>query len=240
MKKVTSQISIAVVCVLLGFLITYQFKSLTKKNENNYDKSDMITQIEGLQKQKDELEKTNKNLNEKLNKLEDEAIEEGKEGATIKNSLNNSRMILGLLDVEGPGVEITITPKKSLFGSNETGTSILSEDEIVHIVNLLRFTRAEAISINGYRVTPQTGIKNSKNYIWIGTAGQISPEQKIVIKAIGDKARLKVALNFPGGLDYGALQNYDCNAEEKDKLLIEKTTQGLKTEFLKPVNEGDE
>lgn len=240
MKKVTSQISIAIVCVLLGFLITHQFKSLTKKSENNYDKSDMITQIEGLKKQKDELEKTNKSLNEKLNKLEDAATEEGKSGIEVKNSLNNSRMILGLSDVEGPGVEINISPKKSLFGSNEGGTSLVSEDEIVHIVNLLRFTRAEAISINGYRITPQTGIKNSKNYIWIGTAGQISPEQKITIKAIGDKARLKVALNFPGGLDYGALQNYDCSVEEKDTVSIEKTTQGLKTEFLKPVNEGEE
>ncbi|MGV3025516.1 DUF881 domain-containing protein [Clostridium thermobutyricum] len=241
MKKVTSQISIGIVCVLLGFLLTYQFKALTKKSDTDYDKNDILHQVDALKKQKDELEKTNKGLTEKVKELEDAATKEGNIGGEIKSRLNNSRMILGLLDVEGPGIEITITPKTSLFGSNSEsgGSSLVTEDELVHIVNLLKFARAEAISINGHRITPQTGIKNSKNYIWIGTSGQVSSEQKITIKAIGDKARLKVALNFPGGLDYGSLQNYNCDIEEKDNIIIEKTTQSLKTEYLKPVKEGE-
>ncbi|MGL5647724.1 MAG: DUF881 domain-containing protein [Clostridium sp.] len=240
MRRVVSQVSIAIVCIILGFLLTHQLKILTKKDENNYNKNDMITQIEGLKKQKDELEKTNTNLNVKLKELEDAATKNGDVGLEVKNRLDTARMILGLVDVEGQGVEITITPKTSMFSSNnELGSSLVTEEEIVHIVNLLRFTKAEAISINGYRLTPQTGIKNSKNYIWIGNAGQISPEQKITIKAIGDKARLKVALNFPGGIDYGALQNYDCIVEEKDKITIEKTTQNLKTDYLNGIKEEE-
>ncbi|MGL4873650.1 MAG: DUF881 domain-containing protein [Clostridium sp.] len=241
MRRVVSQVSIAIVCIILGFLLTHQLKILTKEDNNTYDQSDMITQIEGLKKQKDELEKTNKNLNAKLKELEDVATENGDVGVEIKNRLDTARMILGLVDVEGQGVEITIAPKTSMFSSNnEVGGSLITEEEIVHIVNLLRFTKAEAISINGYRLTPQTGIKNSKNYIWIGNAGQISPEQKITIKAIGDKARLKVALNFPGGIDYGALQNYDCTVEEKDKIIIEKTTQNLKTDYLSGLKKEEE
>ena len=76
----------------------------------------------------------------------------------------------------------------------------------MHIVNTLRYVKAEAISVNDYRVTPQSGIKNSGNWIWVGTAGQIDPNDKIVIKAIGDKQALKTSINFIGVLEYGALK----------------------------------
>ena len=35
MKKIGSQILVAIVCALLGFLLTYQFKLLTDKNKEN-------------------------------------------------------------------------------------------------------------------------------------------------------------------------------------------------------------
>lgn len=243
MKKSTSQISIAIVCALLGFLLAYQFRLLSKKNEGNienYNKSDIITEIDGLKKEKEELVKKNNKLNEDLKTLEEAASKEGNVGKEIKNQLDSARMHLGLVDVTGPGVNIKITPKTSIFSSNteDTGRSI-SEDELVHIVNLLWYSKAEAISINGYRITPQTGIKNSNNYIWIGTAGKVSPKEPIIIKAIGDKARLSVGLNFPGSLDFGALQNYNSEVEQSDNLVIEKTTQTIKSDYLKPVEKKE-
>lgn len=106
----------------------------------------------------------------------------------------------------------------------------------MHIVNTLRYVKAEAISVNDYRVTPQSGIKNSGNWIWVGTAGQIDPNDKIVIKAIGDKQALKTSINFIGVLEYGALKSYDIKVDDSDEIIINKTTQSLKSEFVKPVN----
>lgn len=146
-------------------------------------------------------------------------------------------MNLGLVDVKGPGITITITSKNNIFGSNNSNvTRIISEDEIMHIVNTLRYVKAEAISVNDYRVTPQSGIKNSGNWIWVGTAGQIDPNDKIVIKAIGDKQSLKTSINFIGVLEYGALKSYDIKVDDSDEIIINKTTQSLKSEFVKPVN----
>ena len=59
------------------------------------------------------------------------------------------------------------------------------------------YSRAEAISINDFRITPQTGIVLSGNLIKIGSAGQISPKEKIVIKVIGDKGKLNDRCNIP-------------------------------------------
>lgn len=239
MKRATSQIFVAIVCALLGFLLAHQFKLLNEKNKSNtaIQNLDIVAEIDDLKKQKEELLKSNNSLSEELKKLEETAAKEGAVEAEIKKQLDNSRMNLGLVDVKGPGIVITITPKTNIFGSNNTDTTrSISEDEIVHIVNTLRYSRAEAISVNDYRVTPQSGIKNSGNWIWVGTAGKIDPKDKIVIKAIGDKQALSVAVNFIGVLDYGALPNYSIEVKESDEIIINKTTQSLKNEFIKPVS----
>ena len=71
MKKIGSQILVAIVCALLGFLLTYQFKLLTDKNKENVieNNSDILLEIENLKKEKKELEETNMSLSEELKKL---------------------------------------------------------------------------------------------------------------------------------------------------------------------------
>lgn len=239
MRKTTSQIFIAIVCAFLGFLLANQFKILNQKNQTitNAQNIDILSEIDALKKEKEELLKTNSTLSEELKNLEESAAAEGALETEIKKQLDNARMNLGLVDVKGPGITITITPKTNIFGTQSTDTSRnISEDEIVHIVNSLRFSKAEAISVNDYRITPQTGIKDAGNWIWIGTAGKIEPTQEIVIKAIGDKQNLSVAANFPGTLDYGALQNYYSEVKESDEIIINKTTQTLKIEYINPIN----
>ena len=239
MKKITSQILLAIVCAFLGFLLAHQFKVLNEKNKSEISSQnlDILSEIEALKKEKEELTEVNANLSDELKQLEEKVADEGAVEAEIKKQLDNARMNLGLVDVKGPGIIITITPKSNIFGSSsEVSRSLITEDEIVHIVNSLRYIKAEGISINDYRLTPQSGIKNSGNWIWIGTAAKLDPTEKIVIKAIGDKQALSVAANFQGVLDYGALQNYYCEVKESDEIIINKTTQSLKNEYIKPVS----
>lgn len=237
MKKATSQIFVAIVCAFLGFLLANQFKLISLKNtsSNTNQNTNILAEIDALKKEKEELLKTNSALSEELKSLEEIAAEEGTVEAEIKKQLDNTRMILGLVDVKGPGISITITPKTSIFGSNNSESTDISEEEIIHVVNSLRFAKAEAISINDYRLTPQTGIKNSGNWIWVGTQ-KINPKDKIVIKVIGDKKNLNAAATFIGVLDYGALQNYYSEVKESDEIIITKSTQTLKNEYIKPVN----
>ncbi|MGG7058652.1 DUF881 domain-containing protein [Clostridium tertium] len=238
MKKVTSQIFVAIVCAFLGFLLAHQFKLLNEKDKMNVatQNLDIMAEIDALKKEKEELTKENSSLSQELKQLEEAAAQEGDLEAEIKKQLDNARMNLGLVDVKGPGIIITITPKSNIFSSNISTSSSISEDEIVHVVNSLRYIKAEAISVNDFRLTPQSGIKNSGDWIWIGTSGQIDPKEKIVIKAIGDKQALSVAANFQGVLNYGALQNYYCEVKESDEIIINKTNQSLKNEYIKPVN----
>ena len=238
MKRVASQLVVAVVCGFLGFLLTYQFKLLNTKDEltNSYENSDILQEVESLKKEKEELEEANATLNEEIKALEDKATSEGELEAEIKKKLDNARMQLGLVDVKGPGIIITLTPKPSIFGTN-TSDSVrtITEDELVYLVNTLWYSRAEAISINDIRITPQTGIKNAGSSISIGSAGRVDPSSEIVIKVIGDKSKLNVGVSYGGSLETGALKNYTNDVKSSDEITIIKTTQTLRSDYLIPV-----
>ena len=238
MKKVLSQLVVAVVCAFLGFLLTYQFKQLSVANSGDidYDSADILSEIEILKKEKEDLQKNNEILSEELKKLEDAAAKEGEVEGEIKKQLDNARMQIGLLDVKGPGVIITLALKNSVFGTNGTQTvNTVSEEEIINLINSLWYAGAEAISINEMRITPQTGIKMAGSSISIGSAGRVDPNSEIIIKAIGDKNKLNLAVNFPGVLDYGALKSYSSDVKQIDDITVVKTTQSLRYEYIKPI-----
>ena len=242
MKVSRSQLFVAIVCGLLGFLLAYQFKVLSNKNIqanlSNYDKNNMISEIEKLKKEKDELLATNSKVSSELKQMEETASKDGDLGKDIKSQLDNARMHLGVVDVKGPGIILTISPKSSIFTSNSSGSGYdLGEDELVHIVNLLWHSGAEAISINDIRITPQTGIKTAGNALAIGSTGRVYPREKIIVKAIGEKGRLNVGMSFPGSLEYLALRNYNNEIKSEEDIVIGKTTQSSKSDFIKMVKE---
>ncbi|WP_143314398.1 DUF881 domain-containing protein [Clostridium sp. HBUAS56017] len=241
MKKLTSQIVVAIVCGILGFLLAYQFKVLSKaENKNvNSNNTNVLSEIESLKKEKEDLVNANASLSEDLKKIEESATQEGQVEKEVKKQLDTARMQLGLVDVKGQGIVITITPKTNIFGANSSDSSTdLDERELINIINLLWFSRAEAVSVNDFRMTPQTGIKSSGNYLWVGSAGKVSPKEKIVIKAIGDKTNLNVGVRFQSdyNLTTGSLANYDVDVKLVDEVGINKTTQTIKSDYIKPVN----
>lgn len=237
MKKIKSQIALAFVCAILGFLLSYQFRILNNKDQdiipNNYDRTDVVSEIEQLKKQRDDMESKNNALSEQLKKYEEAAATEGEATKELKNELDETRLVLGSEDVVGPGIVLYLTPKSQVFNNT---MQYLTDTELVYIINELNFSGAEAISINDKRISLQTGIKSSSNnsYILINDE-KISPRERIVIKAIGDKTNLYSALTFNGALDFQALVSYDKKYEKVDEVKILKYNKMPKYEHMKPV-----
>ncbi|MGL4991329.1 MAG: DUF881 domain-containing protein, partial [Sarcina sp.] len=197
------------------------YKIIDIENKNIKIKNLENKEIESLREERDNLLKQNSKL---INELKNEY--------SGKDSVNSEdiRGLLGEEDVQGDGIILKLNLKSSLvIGQN---ADILKEKEIIHILNLLNFSGAQAVSINGYRITQQTGIKNASDFIWIGEEGRISSVREICIKAIGDIQTLKQGIIFPGEMEYGALINYDYEIEEKEKLTIEKSKYSLKSNYL--------
>lgn len=235
-KKIYYQIVVAFVCALLGFFLAYQFKLLNIKDKNSIeskiDTTDVMAEVESLKKEKEQLQTQNNKLFEELKTIEENAAKDGSITNEMKNQLEKSRMIMGSTDVKGPGIVLTLTTKSSVFSATES--DYITDEELLHVVNLLNYSGAEAISINDIRITPQTGIKFASNYIWIGNNDRISPKDKIVIKIIGDRVNLEGGLNFVGALDYGALgRSYDKKISPDAEIKIPKSTQKITTDSIK-------
>lgn len=240
MKKLFTQISIITVFAVLGFLIIFQYKLLTGKatvSDDTQSSDALLSEITSLKNEKEELINSNNSLSEQVKNYEKDALDSGNLSKDVQKQLVNYKMELGLSKVQGSGIIIQITPKTSTFkASNSDTITLLSDKDLNYIVNVLNFAGAEAVSINDFRITTQTGIKVSGNYISIGKAGRVSPNDTITIKAIGEKTNLKIGIQFQGLLESLVGTNYTPTITDSDNITIDKTSQDLSSDYLQ---EGD-
>lgn len=237
MRRIKSQVGVAIVCAILGFMVAYQFKVLMKQdktlNFTNKNSTDVTVEIEQYKKQKQELEVKVDDLQNQVKDYEKAAA--GKSDATksLLKELDDTRLLTGITDVRGQGITIYLTPDTKIFGNNTEDH--LTDKHLVYLVNELRFAGAEAISINDIRIVSRTGIRNAGNYILINDE-KISPSRRIVIQAIGDKNLLYSAMSFPEVFsDFKGL--CDVKFEKSDDTIIKKYNKTYKFDYAKSVKE---
>ena len=235
MKKIGSQLSIALVCCLLGVMLTYQFRTLSKQEklsgsnvQNNNE--DITVTIEQLKKQKDDLNKKVNELQDQIKKYENAAVKDTSVSKEVINELETSRILMGSTDVTGNGVTVNINPGDNVFGNNVENQPVNDKDLVV-IVNELNSGGAEAISINDIRITSRTGIRNAGSSILINDV-KISPYKSIEIKAIGDKSVLYSALTFPGAMP--DIPSCKTTVTKVDNIKILKYNKTFKFQYAKP------
>lgn len=237
MKKYGSQIIVALVCALLGFMLSYQLKMISRDEieiDKKNDTTDITVEIEQLKSQKQDIEKKYNELMAKTKKYEEAATNKNEITKEIKNELDKSRILIGSVDVEGPGVMIHITPNTSFLSGNiDLEVQPISGSDLVSIVNELNSAGAEAVAINDIRITSRSGIRDAGKYIVINDI-RISPLNIITIKAIGDKKGLDGAVNFPFALP--SLSGYTITPEVKDKIKIPKYNKSYDFKYAKPVD----
>lgn len=233
MKKVVSQIWLGLICVILGFMITYQFKasSSTQSRTTTRQYEDMTKELESLKKQKDDLNIKVKEYQDKVDEFEKAAAKDSSYVKSMKDELDKLRHLAGLEDEEGPGIVITITPPVDVA---QTDFSSIRSVFILNVVNELNSTNeAEAISINDERYTGRTQIREVANVIKINDA-RIDPNQPVIIKAIGDPNILFGAFSIPGNILEEIKSNgLDVKYEKKDKIKILKYSKNLEYKYIK-------
>ena len=234
-KKVIS-IVLGVMCFALTLGICVQIRTVQNTNStvsNNYEENNLRAEV---LRYKERYE----NQYEELAKAEQE-LEEARQASTQNNTdleqkeqeIQQGNKILGLSEVTGSGVTITLTDSKRDISSALDPSSLVVHDiDVLSVINELKNAGAEAISINDQRVVPSTGIICGGNIIDINGEKVGAP---FVIKAIGLPEQL-AALSRPYGyLD--TLESYGIGAELKksDSITIPKYTGTLTYNYAKTV-----
>lgn len=243
MRKISSQIGVAAVCCILGFMIAHQLKIVSIEEDaanTTRNSTEISADIDKLSKEKSDLQKKVDDLQKQVKGYQDSAANSNSTNKQILDQLNTDKMVLGNVDVYGPGVKITITPQNLSHSSNSssdsTGGDVITGDDIINLINELNFSQAEAISVNDIRITSTTGIKSSSGGtdIFVGD-NRISPSEKITIKAIGNSTLMYSALSYPGVLSM-IPSNYKVDYDKVEDITIKKSSKIIKFDFAKPSN----
>ncbi len=200
MKNRKAQIAIAVVLFVTSFVVVLQFKSVLK---NSGLDSTQLQRVEDLQRELVKEQEKNIDLNRQLLQA-NSTLETYRENAQKNDSgskamaeeLKNAMILAGLTDVEGKGVTIVLkdSTEAAMGGS---ANYVIHDRDLRDIVNELVASGAEAISINGERISGKSAIRCVGPTVTINNHYYAPP---FTIKAIGDPDTLEAGLNIRDGV----------------------------------------
>ena len=229
--KVARNIAMMVVCILLGIMLSLQYKSV---NYNQRMSSLENKRAEELKEELIKLQNQRNELQDRLMKLEEEnqtyaRVKSGDSEAVqqIQNNLKKARIFAGLETVKGAGIIVTLDNNEFIH---------VMDYDILNVVNELRASGAQAISVNDERIVAMTEIRDAGQYIIINGKQFKAP---FVIKAIADPDDLERSLTLMGGvLEYLEEEQLKVSIKKADEIIIGKFIDdgtSIKTDLLIPV-----
>lgn len=213
--KFSRNISITLICIILGVMLAWQYKSIVNNNKNEITKYASLEAVRDElldQKEKNEdLRKRNEELQKRISEFENSQGNLSQLEKNLEAELERVRLIAGLSDVEGAGVIIKL---------EYVGTEYVRENAILRLINELKAAEAQAISIEGERIVAMSEIKRGGDYIVVNGKQMVSP---FTIKAIADPKKLENSLTMIGGI-VEELKIYDMKVsiEKRDNIFIPK------------------
>ena len=222
-------ITIGIVALLLVSSILIQSKSVTEYKKTDIEglrEDELKTQISKYQTRYEEaLEQYEENKN-KISEYEATANENEKTSELLDAELEQSNKLLGLTDVKGEGVIITL---------EDTDEATYTSENIRYLINELKYAGAEAISVNGNRIINLTDIVTINGNDVIVMYGNSRIGSPYEIKAIGDRKYLTSTLNMKnsGFVDLMKSSGLNVTVKESDNITINKYNGNIKSKDMK-------
>ena len=237
-KKVIS-IVLGLMCFALTLGICIQVKTVKESNSTvsqNYEENNLRAEVLRYKERYDNRIKEIENLDKELEKQIDQATEKNSSLEEAQNQIQEGNKIIGTTDVTGPGVIITLSDSKLDPTTVLNPSDLLLHDiDVLSIINELKNTGAEAISINDQRVVSTTSIQCGGAIININGERVGSP---FTIKAIGLPENL-ANLDRPQGYLDILRDKYQIGAELKksNNISIPKYSGVINFKYAKSVDE---
>ncbi len=222
LKNLRKYTIIFLVFFVLSLAISVQFKTVQNTvkvgitPQENKLRDLLLKDQESYRK----LEEIEMKREDTLLKLREDASKNDQRAKETITKLNDINKKLGLTEVSGPGIVITVSDASVKKDSNTLDYSqlIVHDTDILHIINILKNAGAENISVNGQRIVSGTGISCIGVVILVNEEKIGSP---YVISAIGNQDNLESAINMAGGIK-DILKSYgiviDVRREDNIKL----------------------
>lgn len=222
-------LSITMISLLLGVIISWQYKSVVDnrklQNNENIRLEDLKDEIITEKKNNEDLRKIVTQLEKERLDVERDMGDRGLIENNLKKELAIARLVAGLTDVKGKGIEVEL---------DHTFDGQVTDADILSVINELRASEAQAISVNDYRIVASSEIRKGGNYI-IVNGRQVS--RPFIIKAIADPDKLENALKMVGGVaETLGFYGIKYTIEKKEEIFIPKVDSTvIRTDYLNVV-----
>lgn len=201
MKK---NMQILIVFTIISIVLTYGLCIQMKTVNNNGTTVNLTAQQSELKSEILKISEKYTKLSEELDELEEElkverenSTQNNSDLAILEENIKDKSLALGLTEVTGIGIKITLndgkTPASNFLGN--ISDLLVHDGDLIRVVNELFNAGAEAISINGQRIIITTAIECDGNVIKINGTKIGAPFE---ITAIGYPEQL-AGLTRPGG-----------------------------------------
>ncbi|NLK69097.1 MAG: DUF881 domain-containing protein [Clostridiaceae bacterium] len=230
--KLFRDAAITVVCLLLGIILSVQYRSVKINNTvavyEQQRVNDLITDLlreqennEQLQKRIDDLQKDLENLRTGTNS-ENETIQE------LRKDIEELEILAGLKTVKGAGIIVTI---------DSMGLSPVDDSHILTVLNELKATDVQALAVNDERIIATTEVRRAGSYMMVNGRKLLPP---YIIKAIADPEKLENSLTIMAGV-VDTLKYYDIKVDIKqdENVIIPAVRDDgtvLRYDLLEPVH----
>lgn len=212
----------------MGFLIAFsyhQYASADKVHQTgtkalkNWKQEDRLrTEVLKQQKLNHQLLQDIHKKRNKIRHIENELA--GRKDATYKlvNQLKEYRSVLGKEAVHGPGIVVTLSDSQSIPNGANPNNYIVHEQNIRSVVYELFVAGAEAVALNGQRISDYSYIKCVGPVVKVDGKKYPAP---FVISAVGNPETMYKSLFLPGNtVDQLVNQNIDVKVDKKQNLVI--------------------
>lgn len=228
-NKWSLTIIIGIVAALLVTSILLQFKTVdetTNADVEGLRDTELKSRISSYKSKYNEVASQYQNNIAKIEEYTKSATTSTESTNLIKSEYQKSNELLGLTDVKGEGIIITL---------KDVGENKYSSEDLRSLVNELKYAGAEAISINGNRIINLTDIVTLNEKFIIMDASRARLSSPYVIKAIGDRKYLSSTLNTKttGFVDLMKSNGLEVTIEESNKIDIDKYQGEIKSNYLK-------
>lgn len=189
-------IMLVFVGLVMGLLFATQLRVVREMDdEPRYDRTHLlVTQVAEARDERDAMQAELDELRARL----DQALAKP-QFAELKTELDMLRIKAGLVDLKGPGVEVTLNDSPTPVQPGENpNLFVLHDEDVLKILNELNAAGAEALALNGQRILPTTEVRCIGPTILVNKNQRLTPP--FIISAIGNPESLEGSLKMKGGV----------------------------------------
>ena len=237
MKKKKIAITLGIMCLMLTLAIAVQIRSVkggTQVAVQSKTENDLKDEVFRWKEKYDTTHKLVEESEKELEKVRSEATKDSENDSNAEKQVKENNMLLGLTNVKGSGVVITIKDNSNTKASSVLDPSLLlvHDGDLRSIVNELKNAGAEAIEINGQRIVQTTAIVCDGNVVRINGEKLGSP---FVIKAIGLPERLYNVNRVGGYLEMLEDDGVSTEIKKSNDITISKYNGVITNEYMETV-----